>query len=242
MDTNTDNSAFWASMLNNGNQWINNPWIYFVFLALFGRNGGLYGGNNDCGGKCGGAAAALAHDALAQTIADNHNADLTMGAIKANAEAARDLAGQLNVGVDSVNAAINSFRNAADLGFMGMQSAFKECCCENQKETMKMGYENQLASQKQGYDNIISNLQQTNSLMSRIDQLANGITQGFSATAYATQAQTCELKTNQNENTQRIIDTMNAHWQEDLSQRLSDAKLEMSQLKQNATLIAALRA
>ena len=50
----------------------------------------------------------------------------------------------------------------------------------------------------------------------------------------------CDLKTNANDNTQRIIDTMNAHWQSDLQQRYNDARLELSQQRQNATLIAAL--
>lgn len=42
------------------------------------------------------------------------------------------------------------------------------------------------------------------------------------------------------DNTQRIIDTLNQHWQSDLQQRYDDARLELSQQKQNATLIAAL--
>jgi hypothetical protein len=201
-----DNSAMWASMLNGG-QWMNNPWIYFVFLALFGRNGGLFGNN--------GAADA----SLAQTIADNHNSDLLMDAVKGNSQAAQNLATNLNVGVDTINAAI-----------CGLRSALDSCCCSNKLETQRMGYESQ-----------ISNLQQTNSLLGRIDQLANGIQTGFVQVGYATQAQTCELKTNQNENTQRILDTLNGHWQADLTQKLNEAKLELSQLQQNATLIAALK-
>ena len=34
---------------------------------------------------------------------------------------------------------------------------------------------------------------------------------------------------------------MNAHWQSDLQQRYNDARLELSQQRQNATLIAALK-
>lgn len=220
MEGNTDNSALWASMLNNGSQWMNNPWIYFVFLALFGRNGGLFGNGNG-----------VADASLAQQVQDNHNTDLLMSAIKGNSDAAASLANQLNCDVNSINSAINAFRSSSDLGMANLASTFQNCCCENKAETMKMGYENQ-----------IGNLQQTNSLLGRIDQLANGIAQGFSSTAYANQAQTCELKTNQNENTQRIIDTMNNHWAADLQQRYNDVRLEMSQLKQNETLIAALKA
>lgn len=51
----------------------------------------------------------------------------------------------------------------------------------------------------------------------------------------------CDLKTNANTNTQRIIDTLNSHWQSDLQQRYNDARLELSQQRQNAELIAALK-
>ena len=43
------------------------------------------------------------------------------------------------------------------------------------------------------------------------------------------------------DNTQKIIDTLNCHWQADLQQRYNDARLELSQQKQNAELIAALK-
>lgn len=184
------NDALWASLLNGKNDWANNPLYLFLFAALFGGRGNFFG-NGGCG--CEGN--------LAQTIADNHNADFTMGAIK---------------------------ENAASIA--GLADAFKSCCCENR-----------LGTQKAGYENIISNLEQTNDLKSRIDQLANGITQGFSATAYAAAQQTCELKTNQDHNTQRIVDTLNAHWNADLQQRYNDVRLEMSQLRQNQAIISALQ-
>lgn len=42
-------------------------------------------------------------------------------------------------------------------------------------------------------------------------------------------------------NTQRIVDVLNQHWQADLQQRYNDARLELSQQRQNAELIAALK-
>lgn len=189
MEGTSDNSALWATMLNNSNQWANNPFLYFLFLALFGRGGADFFGNGGCGAG-----------RLSEQIQDNHNTDMTMGAVK---------------------------ENAASIA--GLADSFKSCCCENR-----------LGTQKAGYENIISNLQQTNDLKSRMDQIANGITQGFSATAYAAAQQTCDLKTNQNENTQRIIDVMNNHWTADLQQRYNDVRLEMSQLRQNQAIISAL--
>lgn len=42
-------------------------------------------------------------------------------------------------------------------------------------------------------------------------------------------------------NNQRVIDVLNNHWQQDLQQRYNDARLELSQQRQNAELIAALK-
>lgn len=57
---------------------------------------------------------------------------------------------------------------------------------------------------------------------------------------YETQRQTCDILNNSNANTQRIIDTLNTHWTNNLSQELQDAKFEISQLKQNQYLINSL--
>lgn len=43
------------------------------------------------------------------------------------------------------------------------------------------------------------------------------------------------------DNTQKIMDLLNVHWQQDLQQRYNDARLELSQQRQNAALIAALK-
>lgn len=64
---------------------------------------------------------------------------------------------------------------------------------------------------------------------------------GFANTGFAMSQMACDLKTNANTNTQRIIDTLNSHWQSDLQQRYNDARLELSQQRQNAELIAALK-
>lgn len=202
------NDALWASIMNNKDAMGNNPFLWLVFLAMCGRNGF---------GACGG------EGNIAQTLTDNHNTDLLMSSIRENGC-------NINNGIDSVNAAINTLGSATALGNANLASTFKDCCCQSRMETQKMGYENQ-----------ISNLQQTNALLSRIDQLAHGVQTGFAQVGYAAAQQTCELKTNQNENTQRIVDILNSHWTSDLAQRYNDAKLELSQSTQTAALIAALR-
>lgn len=95
---------------------------------------------------------------------------------------------------------------------------------------IKMGYENQLG-QKDIVNQMQTGFSQTNS---GLERAASNL--GFQMSQIA-----CDLKTNANANTQRIVDVLNNHWQSDLQQRYNDARLELSQQKQNATLIAALK-
>ena len=92
-----------------------------------------------------------------------------------------------------------------------------------------------------GYQNQLQNCQQTNTIMNGINNLNTGMERGFANIGYDTQKQTCEIIQANNLNTQRIIDTMNKHWSDELQQKYNDARLELSQLKQNETLIAALK-
>ena len=68
-----------------------------------------------------------------------------------------------------------------------------------------------------------------------------GLERGFSNVGFQMSQMACDLKTNANANTQRIVDVLNCHWQQDLQQRYNDARLELSQQRQNATIIAALK-
>ena len=67
-----------------------------------------------------------------------------------------------------------------------------------------------------------------------------GMERGFSNVGFQMSQMACDLKTNANANTQRIVDVLNQHWNSDLQQRYNDARLELSQQRQNAALIAAL--
>ena len=213
-----------------GGMW-NNPIWAIVFLAAL-RNGGIFGndGNHGC--------TSTQLSAIQETLNSNHGQTLLMDAIKGNGTAINQLAQTLNCNQNAVVAAINSVQSAissvgSQVGMSGLQTInaiqqgnmqiaqqLAQCCCDNKL----------LACQNQG------------ALMSRIDQLANGITQGFSATAYATQQQTCDILQAGQANTQRIIDTMNQHWQADLQQRYNDARLELSQKAQNEYLVAQMKA
>jgi len=111
-----------------------------------------------------------------------------------------------------------------------LRSQMQTCCCENKTLTQQMGYESQLRDQA----NSAATIQ-------RIDALANGVQQGFSSIGYQMAQDKCDIVQSGTANTQRIIDALNTHWTSDLSQKYQDAKLELSQLNQNATLIAALK-
>ena len=220
-------AADMAAIMNNGNgggMW-NNPFFYLLFLAYM--NNGGFGGNGN--GAQGVEMMNKLNDITSQ-IADNQNTNAITGAVNGNHDILHDLSAAMNLGFANTANAVNNGTTSGLINAKDMTQAMQTCCCENKMQTMQMGYEGQLRDQ-----------QNTAALTSRIDQLANGVTQGFSAVAYAQQQQTNELNNTINAGNQRIVDTLNSHWQSELSQKYADAKLELSQLNQNATLIAALK-
>lgn len=198
------------------------------FLAMLSNGGGmngmwnnpffyliflaLFGGNGLGGWNNNNGCNGCGFQQLSNQITDNHNADITNAAIKENAFA------------------LSGLTNGASSNTASIISAIKDCCCQTQQNILKSGYESQ-----------INNLQQTNAIQSGFDRTNTGLERGFSSIAFEGQKQTCDIINAGNNNTQRIIDTMNNHWNSDLQQRYNDARLELSQQRQNATLIEALR-
>ena len=238
------------AMMNNGmngfggNGWLNNPFIYLIFLAMFGRGFG-FGNNGNC---CENAQI----QALSAQMSDNQNSNLLMDGIKGNTNAISSLASNLNCDFNTLNSAICNVQsaiqnvaaqtgfsaerviNAINMGDCGIITAVKDCCCNTQQSILKMGYEQQLATCNQ--TNTL-----TNEMTRGFSGLNYAISNGFSQTGYATAQQTCELLNAGKDNTQRIIDTLNNHWSDDLRQRYNDARLELSQKAQNEYLISQLR-
>lgn len=243
-----NNNPMWAMMANGGmNGMWNNPFVYLVWMMFAGR----FFNNGEWGGNCGGLQNAEIQSqisALSSQMADNQNSNLLMDAIKGNNAAIGQLASNLNCDFNTLNQSICCVKsaidnvaanvgfsaerviNAVNMGDCGIITAVKDCCCSTQKEIIKMGYENQLA-----------NCNQTNTLVSAINTVNTGLERGFSNIAYETQAQTCQLLNAGNANTQRIIDTLNCHWNNELQQRYNDARLELSQKNQNEYLISQLK-
>ena len=245
----SDNNALLTSTLAN-NGWQNNPFAYIMILGMMRF---MYGDNWQNGGN--NAELNSRFNQLQNTMSDNHNADILNEAIKGNTARIGELANNLNVDLRTISAGVCDVKagisqvagdlrfsserviNAVNLGDTGIITALKDCCCQSKELVQRMGYENQLANK----DLLNAMSQQSLQLGERFTGIANGLQQGFSAVAYETQKQTCDILNAGKDNTQRIIDTLNNHWQSDLQQRYADAKLELSQKTQNEYLIAQLK-
>lgn len=228
-----------------GGGW-NNPFAYMMMLGMFRF---MYGdGWNGQNGNVQRAEIQSQIDSLRNQMSDNHNSDLLMGAIQGNNQDLKTLAANLNCdfnalqsSVCGIHAAIQDVGgkvgfsaerviNAANLGNLNIIQQLKDCCCTTQQNINRMGYENQL-----GQKDII------NSMQRGFDFNNRSIERGFSALGYQMQQDKCDIIRSNQDNTQRVIDVLNNHWQQDLQQRYNDARLELSQQRQNAELIAALK-
>ncbi len=235
-----------AAMMNGGlnNQW-NNPFIYLVWM-MFARR--MWGNDEN---KVQDAEIQSQLNAIRTQMADNQNSNLLMDAIKGNNIAIDQLAGNLNCDFNTLNSAICDVRggidrlsgqvgfsaerviNAVNTGNLNLIQNLKDCCCQTQQNIIKMGYENQLGQKdiqyatQRGFCDLTANMQRG------FDYTNTGLERGFSNVAYETQRQTCDIVNAGNANTQRIIDTLHNHWQDETALKLQDAKFEISQLKQN---------
>lgn len=184
---------------------------------------------------------------LRTKLSDNHNSDLLMQAIKGNNDALTTLGANLNCdfnqlqqGVCAVRSAVEQVAgqvgfsaerviNAAEKGDASIVQAIQNCCCNTQQSILKMGYENQLAIQGQ-----------TNALQQGLNFVNSSVERGFSALGFQNAQDKCDIIRASQDNTQRIVDTLNQHWYADIERRYQDARLELSQQNQTAALIAAL--
>lgn len=191
------------SMMNNGGFGGNGNWMWIIFL--FFLNG--WGNGNNIFGKGNGTG----------YLASQSEREMLMQAINGNRNAIDSLSTKMNCDVNAVASAVNNVQSAVDrvagnIGLTGQQvinaiqqgnmsiaQQIAQCCCDNKQLVTTMGYEGQ-----------IRDLQNTATIAGRIDQLANGITQGFSATNYETAQQTCALQNGMRDQTQTIINKLDA--------------------------------
>ena len=246
----TNDPMAMAAMMNNS-QWMNNPFIYLVFLMMFGRNG-LWGNN---GNGLQDAEIQSKLNQLSTQMQDGNNTGLLMDAVKGNNTAIGQLAANLNCDFNQLQSAVCSVQsaiqqvsgavgysaekviNAANLGDLNIVQQLKDCCCTTQQNIVKMGYESQL-----GQKDIINTIQtQTLAMQQGHNNITTEILRNLATITAQNQQDKCDILRSGEMNTQRIVDVLNTHWQADLQQRYNDARLELSQQRQNAELIAALK-
>ncbi len=240
-----------AAMNGNGmNNWANNPFIYLVFMMMFG-GGNWFGNRNNTQD----AEIQARINQLSTQMQDGNNTNLLMDAIKGNATAVGQLASNLNCDFNQLQQAVCGVQsaiqqvggqvgysaekviNAANLGDLNIVQQLKDCCCTTQQNIVKMGYESQL-----GQKDIINTIQtQTLAMQQGHNNITTEILRNLATITAQNQQDKCDILRSGEMNTQRIVDVLNQHWQADLQQRYNDARLELSQQRQNAELIAALK-
>ena len=200
-----DPNLLLTTIMNNGGFGGNGNWIWILFLlVLFGRNGW----NNGTGDGTG---------FLSNQITNTAGRDLLMQAIANNGTRLGELASTLNCDINSVKTAINTvqsainqvgnqvgmssvdIKNAVTMGNMQLAQQIAQCCCDNKLLVQGMGYEGQ-----------IRDLQNTSAITGRIDQLSNNVIQGFNTTSYQTAQQTCSLQNGLRDQTQTILNKLDA--------------------------------
>ena len=246
----SDPMAMMAAMNGNMNGWQNNPFIYLVWMMFANRMWG-----NDGGNKVQDAEIQSKLNQLSTQMQDGNNTNLLMDAIKGNTTAVGQLANSLNCDFNQLQTAICSVRsgidnvagqvgfsaerviNAAEKGDASIIQALQTCCCNTQQGILKMGYDNQL-----GQKDVINTIQtQTLAMQQGHNNITTEILRNLATITAQNQQDKCDILRSGEMNTQRIVDVLNNHWQADLQQRYNDARLELSQQRQNAELIAALK-
>lgn len=230
-----------AAMMGGGmNNWMNNPFAYLMFLALF-RNGGFgFGDGNGAGVATQGIETQAQLNAIRTQLQDNQNADCIKSAIQGNGFALSQLAQTLNIDFNTlqkcccdVQAAIQQVAgqvgfsaerviNAVNLGDCNVIQALQNCCCQTQRQIADF----------RG-DLFLQNCKDTAELRNGQRDLGVAIAQGFAQVGYQAQVDKCDILRAGQDNTQRIIDTLNNHWKDEQALKIQDLKFELSQERQN---------
>ena len=185
-----------------GNNWMNNPFMYLVWMCMLSwMNGGDWGNNGDNCYKSLEASTQRQIQTLSDQMNDNHTTDLLMAAIQGNNSAIQEAATRLGCDINTVASAIQGVRsdiasvgsqlgfsseriiNAVNQGDCGVIQALKDCCCETQKSLLAQSYENRIA---------ISDA--TAKVKDTVNYVGLQVEKGFSDASYQTQSQTCALQ------------------------------------------------
>lgn len=179
--------------------------------------------------------------ALREQMSSNQNTTLLMDAIKGNEVAVGQLASKLNCDVNALSSAICDVRgsvdkvagqvgfsaerviNAVSAGDCQLSRQISDCCCTVRDSITRMGYENQLAI-----------CGQTNALQSAISTVNTGQERGFSAIAYETQRQTCDITKAITESTAAILAGQKAAEMRELQREIQSLRDEKNAFQASA--------
>ena len=238
-----------AAMMNGGgfgNGMWNNPFMYLVWMSMFNGNGfGGFGGNNQANELMNQI------NSLRQQIGDNQLSNITLDAVRGNANAINTLASSLNCDFNQLSTALCNVRsaieqvggqvgfsaerviNAVSTGDAAITSKLQECCCNMKTAVLEQGYQNQLALERQ--TNTLGRDIEAFQAQSQLQNCQNtaAVTQAITSLGYQLQQHKCEIVESGTANTQRILDALNGHWQAETALALQDEKFKNSQLMQN---------
>lgn len=120
---------------------------------------------------------------LPNMINNDAGRELLMNAIQGNGNAIGQLATTLNCDIKQINSTLQAMATQLQNSNAQLASQLAQCCC----------------------DNKMAICQQTNTLQSTINGVANAMERGFSDNAYRMQSIACDLKTSANDNTRAIL-------------------------------------
>lgn len=237
-----NNPLAMAAMLrdrDDADMW-NNPFAYMMMMGMMRYMYGADWNNRDNGADVQRAEIQGQIESLRNQMADNQNSNLLMGAIQGNGNDLKMLASNLNCDFNALQNSICGIQagiqqlggqvgfsaerviNAISQGNLQMTIALKDCCCQTQQNIIKMGYDNQL-----GQKDIVNQMQQGFSYTN------TGIERAASNLGFQMQQDKCDVIRAGENNTQRIIDTLNGHWSQEQANEIQDLKFKNSQLQQN---------
>lgn len=218
----------------------NNPFAYMMMMGVMKWMYGDNWNNRDNGADVQRAEIQSQIESLRNQMADNQNSNLLMGAIQGNGNDLKMLASNLNCDFNALQNSICGIQagiqqlggqvgfsaerviNAISQGDLQMTIALKDCCCQTQQNIIRMGYENQM-----GQKDIVNQMQQGFSYTN------TGIERAASNLGFQMQQDKCDIIRAGENNTQRIIDTLNGHWSQEQANEIQDLKFKNSQLQQN---------
>lgn len=216
-----DPNVLLAMKGNNGFGGSEGSWfVWLLFILCFcGWGGNGWGGFGN--GRTGG---------IANEINNDYGRSLLMDAIGGNRNALSNLATQLNCTEGQIQAAISALTtqvgqvgnqvgmsgmqviNALQQGNMQIAQQMAQCCC----------------------DNKMAICQQTNALQNSINTVATGQERGFSAVAYETQRQTCDIQNAIKGSTQQILDGQRQAEMREMQNKIDKLREENSTYKSSA--------